>query len=249
MIAVFAAMRPEVAACLGSLGEYRETVCHGNPLFEAPNIVICQTGMGPRSRAAAASVIAEHSPGVVLSVGVAGGLSPTIGAGDVIVCERIDHESHREGGREASVYSDERLAKVAVAAGSRLELQVARGTSITVDQAAWGPEEKARHHSWRAHDIVEMESFWIGEAAAQARVPFLALRTISDTADDSLLNTGAMDEQGNFNQQALLDYIRSHPDHAPLIAAQSERGRLAFTNLAIMMAALLPPLAEHFAAP
>ena len=247
MIAVFAAMKPEVAACLGSIGDYTESEIAGYPLTEAQNITICQTGIGPRSRDAAEAVISGLSPGVVLSVGVAGGLAPHVAAGEVVVCERIDHESHRANGRQETVFSDERLMEVAMAAGNGLRLPVSRGSSITVDEAAWGSAEKAAHHSWKAHDIVEMESFWIGEVAARHDVPFLCVRTISDTAEDSLLKTGAVDEHGNFDQQRLLDYIREHPEDAPLIAAQSERGRTAFTNLTILMAGLLPPLAEHFA--
>lgn len=247
MITVFAAMRPEVAACLASIGEYSESEFHGYPLTEARNITICQTGIGPRSRAAAEAVIARLSPVVVLSVGVAGGLAPHIAAGEVVVCERVDHESHRAGGRQETVFSDERLVEVAMAAAKGLGLPVSRGSSVTVDEAAWGSAEKAAHHSWKAHDIVEMESFWIGEVSARHDVPFLCVRTISDTAEDSLLKTGAVDEHGNFDQQPLLDYIRKHPEYAPRIAAQSERGRAAFTNLTILMAGLLPPLAEHFA--
>ena len=248
MIAVFAAMRPEVSTCLGSIGEYSETAIDEYPVTEGRDVIICQTGIGPRSRTCAETVIARRSPKIVLSVGVAGGLAPHIAAGEVVVCERIDHESHRTNGREESVFSDERLIEVAMAAGKGLDLPMSRGSSLTVDEAAWGHAEKAAHHSWKAHDIVEMESFWIGEVAARHGLPFLCVRTISDTAEDSLLQTGAMDEQGNFDQQRLLGYIREHPEHAPLIAAQSERGRAAFTNLTILMAGLLPPLAEHFAA-
>lgn len=247
MIAVFAAMRPEVAACLPSIGDYTETEIDGYPLAEARDIVVCQTGIGPRARACAEAVVAARSPRIVLSVGVAGGLAPHVTAGEVVVCERIDHESHRADGREESVFSDPRLVEVAIAAGNGLDLPVSLGSSLTVDEAAWGPDEKAAHHSWRAHDIVEMESYWIGEVSARHDLPFLCVRTISDTAEDSLLQTRAMDEYGNFDQERLLQYIREHPEHAPLIVAQSERGRAAFTNLAALMAGLLPPLAQHFA--
>lgn len=240
-------MRPEVATCLGSIGEYTEFAPEGFPLIEAKDIVICQTGIGPRSLKATEAVIASHSPGVALSVGVAGGLSPRLEPGAVVICDRIDHETHRAENREESVFSDERLTEVAMAAGKGLNLPISRGTSITVDVPAWGPAEKEAHHSWRAHDIVEMESYWIGAAAERAGTPFLTIRTVSDTAQDTLLNTGAMDEHGNFNHQRLIDYVREHPGHAPLIVAQSERGRAAFTNLTILMAGLLPPLAQHFA--
>ena len=247
MIAVFAAMQPEVSACLTWTSNIRQTEVHGFPVYETEGAMICQTGIGIRAREASEAALACYAPAVALSVGVAGGLSPKLSAGDLVVCERVDHESHRHSGVDATVVSHAGLMEAAVAAARGIGLRVSTGSSITVDELAFGADEKSAHHAWRGHAIVEMESFWIGEVAARHGLPFLCVRTISDTAEDSLLQTGAMDEHGNFDQQRLLEYIREHPDHAPLIAAQSERGRAAFTNLTILMAGLLPPLAEHFA--
>jgi hypothetical protein len=91
-----------------------------------------------------------------------------------------------------------------------------------------------------------MESFWIGEAAAKRDLPYLAVRTISDDAAEPLVMTGAMKPDGNFDQQALLDYVRHHPEVAPLVARQFEAGRLALDNLTIFLSAYLKPLVRHF---
>ena len=247
VIAVFAAMQSEVSVCLQWAKEVRSSEVDGLRLSETDGMVVCQTGIGPRSRDAAESVVSRISPGVVLSIGVAGGLSPKHAVGDVILCERIDHESHRGGEREDSVFSDPRLVEAALAAGKGLKLPIAKGSSLTVDEAAWGPAEKAEHHSWRAHDLAEMESYWIGEVAARHNLPFLAIRSISDHAGDELIKTGAVGLDGNFHGDRLIAYVREHPDQATAIAAQGEAARSAFNNLAILCAALLPPLVQHFA--
>jgi nucleoside phosphorylase len=246
MIAVFAAMEIEVKACLTWTSDVRQTELQGFPVYETEGAVICQTGLGVRAREAAEAALTRFTPAVALSVGVAGGLSPKLSAGDLVVCERVDHESHRHSGVEATAVSHAGLVEAAVAAVRGMGLTVATGSSITVDELAFGAEEKTAHYGWKGHDIVEMESFWIGAAAAKRGLPFLAARTISDTATEPLVKTGAMKVDGNFDQQALLDYIRDHPEDAPLVAKQAEAGRMALGNLTIFLAAFLAPLVQHF---
>jgi nucleoside phosphorylase len=191
-------------------------------------------------------VIAQAKPSVVLSVGIAGGLHPGLEGGQVVLCERIDHESQREADVEQSVFSDPRLIEAAEAVVHGMSLPSLRGSSLTIDAVAHSPEEKAHHHSWRAHDIVEMESYWVGEAAAGHGIPFLTVRTISDTATDTLHRTGAMSDDGTFDEERFLAYIREHPEASAEIAHTAEVSRLAIGNLAIVMAGLLPPLIQHF---
>jgi adenosylhomocysteine nucleosidase len=245
VILVFAAMQPEVSACLGWMREYRNTEIAGFPVLEADGAVICQTGLGRRAKDAADAVIARFSAGAVLSVGVAGGLSRRLEVGDIVMCERIDHESHRGKGKGKTVRSDTRLLGAALGAARGLGLPASKGTALTVDEVAWGPAEKSTHHSWKSHDIVEMESFWIGEAAARQGIPFLTIRTISDGADHQLPGY-SMKEDGSFDEQKFMEYVREHPEAAPLLAAQAERSRLALGNLAIVLAGFLPPLVQHF---
>jgi nucleoside phosphorylase len=246
MIAVFAALEIEVQACLTWTSNTRQTEVEGFLVYEIEGAMICQTGIGIRARDAAEAALACYAPAVALSVGVAGGLSPKLSAGDLVVCERVDHESHRHSGVDATVISHGGLMEAAVAAARGMRLSVSTGSSITVDELAVGADEKSVHHAWKGHDIVEMESFWIGEAAAKRGLPFLAVRTISDDAAAPLVKTGAMKPDGNFDQQALLHYVRDHPEVAPLVAKQYEAGRMALGNLAIFLAAFLAPLVQHF---
>lgn len=249
MIAVFAALDVEVRAGIGWTKVDRESEVDGFPIYEIEGAVVCRTGIGPRAKDAVKATLERHrTAAVVLSIGIAGGLSPNIDAGEVVVCDRIDHESHRASDNAVSVVCDPNLVEAAAAAARGMRLPTHIGSSITVDEAAWGPEEKAAHHAWKGHDIVEMESFWIGDEAARRGMPFLTVRTISDHHGDSLVKTKAMRPDGTLDQQAFLDYVREHPEAQPMIIRQYEAGQLAFKNLSIFCAAFLPPLAEHFAA-
>jgi len=240
-------MQTEVGTCLGWLREYRQDEVAGFPVLEANGAVICQTGLGRRAKDAADAVIGRYPSSVVLSIGVAGGLSPKLECGDVVICERVDHESHRKSRAwKAGVSCDARLVAAAMAAATGMGLPASKGTSLTVDEPAWTETEKSAHHDWKKHEIVEMESFWIGEAASRAGVPFLAIRTVSDAADHALPQTGAMQADGSFDQERFLEYIREHPESAELVAQMADRARPAFGNLAIVLAAFVPPLVQHF---
>lgn len=247
MIAIFAAMQPEVSACIGWSSDLRYAEVAGFPVVEAPHAIVCQTGIGTRAKEAADAVLEKYPSAVVLSLGVAGGLSPKIEAGDVVICDRIDHESHRDTGIDAAVFGDQNLIAAAGAAARGMGLPTHEGSSITVDEAAWGPGAKAAHHAWKGHDIVEMESYWIGEAATNRGLPFLTVRTISDGSADTLVKTEAMQPDGTFDQQRFLEEVRKHPEMQTLVVRQMELGRIAFGNLSIFCAAFVPPLAQHFA--
>jgi len=246
MIAVFAALESEVSACLTSLNITKQAETGGYKIIEAEGAVVCQTGVGPRAKDAADAVLSVYQPGAALSVGIAGGLAKGMDVGQVVVCQRVDHESHRADGREDSVESHPGLIEAALASARGLGLEVSTGTSITVDEVAWGEAEKAAHHSWRAHDIVEMESYWIGEAAARLGIPFLTVRTVSDGPDDQIPQVDARNEDGSLNTEALLAHIREHPESAELFKRLAEGSQVAHTNLAVVLAGLLPPLIQHF---
>ena len=233
-------------ACLTWTNNVRQAELQGFPVYEAEGAIICQTGIGIRAREAVEAALACYTPAIALSTGVAGGVSPKLRAGDLVVCERVDHESNRYSGADATVFSDARLMEAALAAARGMGVPVSTGSSITVDELAVGADEKSAHHAWKGHDIVEMESFWIGEAAAQRGLPFLAVRTISDDAAEPLVTAGAIKPDGNFDQQTFLDYVRDHPEVAPLVARQHEAARKALGNLTIFLAAFLAPLAQHF---
>ena len=243
MILVFAAMLPEVRACLGGADLPAPDAVGGFPVYRSGDVAVCQTGLGRRAIDAASAALAHFEPRAVLSAGVAGGLAPSIAAGDLVLCRQIDHESHRTLSVDASVLSDKELMDTAFGLASGLGMSPIAGTSITVDEAAWTPAEKAAHHAWKSHDIVEMESYWTGEAAVRANVPFLAVRTVSDAADHELQQTGAMRDDGTFDQQALINFLQKNPEAGPAIAATSERSRLAMQNLERFLTALMPFLA------
>jgi nucleoside phosphorylase len=217
----------------------------GFPLYDGGVIIVCKTGIGRRSQQAAEAMLTRYSARMVLSVGVAGGLAPGMSVGDLVICSQVDHETHRHRGEETSVYCDEGLMRRAFGVAESIGLPITVGGSLTVDEAAWGSAEKAAHHAWKRHDIVEMESFWIGEAAVRRGIPFLTARTISDTADHELYQTGAMREDGTFDAEAFQAWAQAHPELMPGFAMSAANARFAFSSLTRFLSAFLPQVAAE----
>ena len=242
MILVFAAMEPEVRACFGggSIGPSRDVA--GFPVYEAESVAVCQTGLGRRAHDAAVALLGEFAPDAVLSVGTAGGLNPELSAGQLIACSHVHHADMRGGLDETPAFSDEGLVTLALEVARTTGLDAMVGSAVTVDEVVWTSTEKADLHEWMSHDVVEMESFWIGKAAAAADLPYLALRVVTDQAADELVATPAISADGTFDADAFQAWIKEHPEYVPMFAEQAERSRRGHGNLARVLTQFLPRL-------
>ncbi len=243
MILVFAAMEPEVRACFGggAIGPSREIA--GFPVWEADGLAVCQTGLGRRSHNAATSVMERFKAEVVLSIGTAGGLNLDVSAGQLIACSHVHHADMRGALEETPVFSDERLVTLALEVARSAEIEANVGSAVTVDEVVWTSAEKADLHAWLRHDVVEMESYWIGEVASEAGLPYLALRVVTDQAADELVQTPAISADGTFDVAAFQAWIKDHPEYMPMFAEQAERSRRGLGSLTRFLSAFLPRLA------
>ena len=245
MIAVFAAMDAEAqpllrAASLRGSGETAGfPVMHAD--FAGSAALICRTGLGRRAAEAAEAVLASFSAKAVLSVGTAGGLSPTLGAGDVVICERVSALASASAHNVEPVAADPGLLAAAMKAGKDAAITVHVGRSLTVDTVAWGADDKARLRRRTGDDVVEMESYWVGRVARELDIPFLAVRVVSDGADDTLVEIpGLVGEDGTIDYSRFLPYVQQHPEQVPLLVRNSQRSRRAIESLERFAAAFLP---------
>ncbi len=243
MILVFAAQESEVRACFGGGAIGPSRAIAGFPVYEANGLAVCQTGLGRRSHDAATSVLEHFRPEAVVSVGTAGGLNLALRAGQLVVCSHVHHARMRGALEETPASSDERLVTLALEVARGAEIEARIGSAVTVDEVAWTSSDKADLHAWMRHDVVEMESYWIGKAASQAGLPYLALRVVTDQAADELVETPAISLDGTFDPGAFQTWIKDHPEYIPMFAGQAERSRRGLGTLARFLSAFLPRLA------
>ena len=138
-------------------------------------------GAGTRAgtEAAIAELLARPVLGLV-SFGIAGGLAPGLPTGTVLLPAAIrgsDGSAHW-----VDIDWHERLAKAARAA----KLAVLVGGMLGADEIAATTAAKAELHRTTRAVAVDLESHIVAAAAARARVPFVVLRAIADTAQQDL---------------------------------------------------------------
>jgi adenosylhomocysteine nucleosidase len=174
-----------------------------------PGVVAAATGDGPvRAARSVAALCAHYRPGLLIGAGVAGGLTPDLGAGDLVVGHRI---------LDADGEAPPPLGGLVVAAAAKPGAQ--QGTLLTLDRPLVSPSEK---EEWGARvgpppATVDMESAAWARAAAGHGVPFLIVRIVSDTAEEELPGylSRCMDSQGGIRRSAVALSALLHPRTIP----------------------------------
>lgn len=135
-------------------------------------VMLLHTGIGPETAAARLrALLARHRPRWVLSAGYAGGLDPALHTGDLILA-----------GNLSSAPLLERARGVAAPPGC-----ACHDAFLTTQQnPASSVEAKAALARATGAAAVDMESGALAQAAAASGVPFLAVRVISDAANEPL---------------------------------------------------------------
>jgi adenosylhomocysteine nucleosidase len=256
MIAVFAALRLEVQRFLRRV-DVRERARLGSfPVtlgdYEGRPLLVCHTGIGSRAAEAATAVVGRYRPESVFSVGLAGALSPGFAVGDLVFCERVYRaEPDSESGRAAEpMVSDLLLLETARQAASGRGLSARGGSSLTTPYLVTEPHQKALLRQETGMDVVEMESYWVGRAALEERLPFLAVRVISDGVEDPVLDIpGVVTEDGEQRVRRVLPYVLRHPGSIPHLLRLARGELRAVANLTrfletFVRACRAPSLAE-----
>ena len=135
-------------------------------------IAWCISGVGRVAAAAAArQLIDGHQPRLVVSAGFAGGLDPTLQRGVAV--------------RPNVAVLDPATQPITLAAPSSPTAS-APLTIVTVDAVAATVEMKRSLAARTGGQLVDMETFAVAEVAAEAGLPCLAVRVISDDAHETL---------------------------------------------------------------
>jgi nucleoside phosphorylase len=206
--------------------------------LEGRRLVLAATGDGERNaRAGVAALLAASGAEALVVIGVAGALTRGLGAGALVVANRVV----REDGR--SVDADERrVASAARATGGRAAIVL---SAARIADSAGEKQRLAR--SVGAGDgpaVVDLESSTYVAAAAAAGVPWLVLRAVSDTAEEDLpaLLNRSRDDGGAVRRGRVLLGLLGEPRALPALLAL--RGRVA--RCAEVLAAAFPAVLPTF---
>ena len=144
-----------------------------------PELTLVETGEGlANAERTLEAWLAQRSVRAVLSIGFAGALSSELGVGDLVIANSV---------RDSEAQPD---AKLLTRAGTvQVDWPVHFGVAVTVDEILWQASAKrALASSFVAGEIgfVDMESTAIAGACARRGVPFLIVRSITDSLEEDL---------------------------------------------------------------
>jgi adenosylhomocysteine nucleosidase len=158
-------------------------------VIEGNRVILALTGVGvDRAREATQDAIAAWSVSAIVFVGIAGGIEPGLGVGDVVVPGAW---ARHDAGRPTWYPVSERLAAL-VPRSTELDAcarrppcaghpQVRQG-GYGVSGARFIADPAYGEELWRVHAarVVDMETSAVADVASANKLPFIAFRAVSD---------------------------------------------------------------------
>lgn len=216
--------------------------------IEGRDLLLARTGVGPDNAEAAARRLFEETPvTAALSLGVAGGLSPQVQTGDLILADQV---IFRRGPGQVlygekvseleSFLCDAGLQEAAMTVIRRLDSRYCLGPILTVDRIIRTAEEKRVLAAESGAVALDMESAAIASAASAYSVPFLAIRGVLDPIHEDLaigfdqfLNT-----EGEPHLPRLIRYLITHPFTLPYLVGLGFRTKTICARLGLLLQGL-----------
>jgi adenosylhomocysteine nucleosidase len=144
-----------------------------------PGMAVICSSSDPKQLRALLTTLDPTSIRGVISFGVAGGLDPSLKSGDIVVATEVMAGDTRW--LAGLSLTEAQIASIAL--GRR---RVVRGLLAGVEELVAASACKAALHSETGAAAVDMESHIAAAYAAEAGIPFAALRVISDPAHRAL---------------------------------------------------------------
>ena len=179
-------------------------------------------GIGRQNIAAAVARAAAGGAHAIITAGFGGALDPSLRTGDLHIASefRIPNPPNAR-----PILSDARLAAQLRAASP----DASAGPSVTVAALAQ-PEYKSALWQAGAGITVNMEDYWAAAAAADAGIPFAAVRAVLDTAGQALPEYLA-DGASSIRPARIAATLPIHLKRAPELARLARQSRLAQRRL------------------
>ncbi len=227
-IAVIAAMREEIEPLVRRLAG---RVSVGSDLvagrLAGRELVLSVCGEGSaRAASGIERLFVRCSPSRIVGIGIAGGLTPTLSPGSIVVATRV---ATTTGVLDAPADDWRRIA-VTVSGG----VEAAIATSDVILTTREAKTRLARRLAEHNPLVVDLESAAWARAAQAHRVPWLILRAVSDTMNEDLPFDfdRLRDATGSVDRRRVLWHAVARPTTIPALWRLRARVRLAAARLA-----------------
>ncbi len=168
-LAIIAAMAGEVGGLVGRK-PWRRSHAVRTPYgaYEALGAIVICAGIGGSAARSAAQQVLALQPRAIISAGLAGALTPELKVGTVVLPHMVVGSGN----------------PVPIELAVRADLPRIRTGGVLVSAASVaGPEGKRLLRAQYGAQMVDMEAAPVAEMAARDRIPFMAVKCISDEFD------------------------------------------------------------------
>ena len=198
-------------------------------------ILLVQTGMGiGNAEAALEYILREYKPDFIVSIGFAGALYDAASAGDLIWPSKVFFINDKVEGTlelpDAEEISARLSGKVTMHEGSVVTLQ------------RWMKKSEIKKIiPWLPLPVCDMETFPLAQLSVLRGLPFFAVRSITDTADEEIPHEflTVSDKSGKYMLSRSLKLLLSKPKLIRKAARLGMTSRIAARNLSHAVRALV----------
>ncbi|QWU45548.1 MULTISPECIES: 5'-methylthioadenosine/adenosylhomocysteine nucleosidase [Bacillus] len=196
-IGIIGAMQIEIDLLLEKLHIKEEHTIAGMPFYKGnymdTEIIITRCGVGKVNAAACTQIlINKFDVDTIINTGVAGGLHPDVKVGDLVISTNVTHHDVSKNQMknlfpfQESFIASKELRELAREAcnSSSLNVPVHEGRIVSGECFVEDSKLKEQLVTEYAPHCTEMEGAAIGHVAHINDIPFLVIRSISDSADD-----------------------------------------------------------------
>ncbi|WP_264446660.1 5'-methylthioadenosine/adenosylhomocysteine nucleosidase [Bacillus cereus] len=196
-IGIIGAMQIEIDLLLEKLHIKEEHTIAGMPFYKGnymdTEIIITRCGVGKVNAAACTQILINNfDVDTIINTGVAGGLHPDVKVGDLVISTNVTHHDVSKNQMknlfpfQESFIASKELRELAREAcnSSSLNVPVHEGRIVSGECFVEDSKLKEQLVTEYAPHCTEMEGAAIGHVAHINDIPFLVIRSISDSADD-----------------------------------------------------------------
>lgn len=253
-IGMVAAMQEEIHPLLRRAGKCRRENISGFSLYRftagARDAALIVSGIGTaRADQATGVLIDSAAPAIILSFGFAGAVQAGTAVGDIVVADRLLFFKERLFSAQTGLSPDlsAELASQLEKSCSGREFRIHRGTFVTTGEIIDKGSLAGLLPDGTINPVLEMETAAVARVAGRAHIPLVAVRAISDGADEVLGFSieEFTDREMNIRAWKVLRTLAGKPRILPQLFRLARNSKRAGENLAVAVMALLenPPTA------
>lgn len=198
-IGIIVAMEEELEQILNIMNRIEEKDIYGISFkygkIEKNNVVVVKSGVGKVNAARVTQILIDKlDVDFIINVGSAGALNPFLNIGDIVIANKlIQHDfditafNHSKGyitGVGDYIPTNEKLVKIFQEASNNIEdntYKVVTGVIATGDIFCTDVKMKEKIYSKFNAECVEMEGAAIAQVCYLDKIPFIVIRSISDS--------------------------------------------------------------------